>query len=872
MIPIQLTISSFLSYRDPVEIDFTGFDLACIAGHNGAGKSSILDAVTWALFGQARKRDESIINTQSEVAEVTFTFQYEGNTYRVIRTNSRGKPTQLEFQLAFEGNQTRDSQMDNGVGNVSPSIERSWKTLSERTQRGTQTRIEETLRLDYETFINAAFFLQGKADQFTQQRPGDRKRILSSILGLDIWEVYRGQSVERRKIIEGDMVALDGRLAEINAELAEEKNRKKTLSQLERELDSLTRARVACEVSLEHIKQISTTLAEQRKNVERLSQQLSATQNRRIALEDRLVTRQNEVEIHTQVLLQATEIEARYQSWLDARENLARWDEVASQFREHEKRREQPRLLIETERARLAQEAQTLQEKQSVVQQLLVSMPELQSKLFRFQAEIKNLESQIEDRKVLETDLVKAMETLANARAENPRLKAEMDELKSRIDQLEDLDGAACPLCGQPLSAEERANLVDALNTLGRTMGDKFRVNRALLADADEKVNDLKSQIRGLAHLDEKLIWENDQVNKVSTQIEQIEDQKTIWEREGEPRLDELTQELQNELFAPEARAALAKIDSELREIGYDAAAHDLARQMERGGRSTEAELRNLESARAALVPLENEITNLQGQQNSLLTEVRTAQEEYDQAAVDLAAAEAQAPDLHQAQRDLLDIQEQENKLRLEVGAARQKVLVLDDLKIRRKKLEIERENQALKVGQYKQLERAFGKDGVPALLIEQALPQIENKANELLERLSGGNMMVRFITQKEYKDKKREDMQETLDIQISDSVGVRDYEMFSGGEAFRVNFAIRLALSEILAQRAGARLQTLVIDEGFGSQDEVGRQRLVEAINTVKPDFAKILVITHIDSLKDAFPVRLEVEKTSRGSVVTIK
>ena len=77
------------------------------------------------------------------------------------------------------------------------------------------------------------------------------------------------------------------------------------------------------------------------------------------------------------------------------------------------------------------------------------------------------------------------------------------------------------------------------------------------------------------------------------------------------------------------------------------------------------------------------------------------------------------------------------------------------------------------------------------------------------------------------------------------------------------------LALSEILAQRKGARLQTLVIDEGFGSQDTQGRQRLIEAINLVKNDFAKILVITHLDELKDAFPNRIEVEKTERGSTL---
>ena len=72
--------------------------------------------------------------------------------------------------------------------------------------------------------------------------------------------------------------------------------------------------------------------------------------------------------------------------------------------------------------------------------------------------------------------------------------------------------------------------------------------------------------------------------------------------------------------------------------------------------------------------------------------------------------------------------------------------------------------------------------------------------------------MSIHFETQREYKDKKREDRRETLDIFIRDSAGERVYELFSGGEAFRINFAIRLALSRVLAHRAGARMQTLVI------------------------------------------------------------
>ena len=85
---------------------------------------------------------------------------------------------------------------------------------------------------------------------------------------------------------------------------------------------------------------------------------------------------------------------------------------------------------------------------------------------------------------------------------------------------------------------------------------------------------------------------------------------------------------------------------------------------------------------------------------------------------------------------------------------------------------------------------------------------------------------------------------------------------MYSGGEAFRVNFALRIALSQLLAERAGTQIRTLVIDEGFGTQDAEGLAALVQAIRTIQDDFDKILVVTHLEELKNAFPVRIEVRK----------
>jgi exonuclease SbcC len=117
----------------------------------------------------------------------------------------------------------------------------------------------------------------------------------------------------------------------------------------------------------------------------------------------------------------------------------------------------------------------------------------------------------------------------------------------------------------------------------------------------------------------------------------------------------------------------------------------------------------------------------------------------------------------------------------------------------------------------------------------------------------------------------KKGDTVETLEIKIADGLGTRVYDAYSGGEAFRLDFAIRIALAKLLARRAGARLETLVIDEGFGSQDTRGRERLVEAITSVQGEFKRILVITHIQELKDLFPVQIEITKTPQGSVWAI-
>jgi exonuclease SbcC len=217
---------------------------------------------------------------------------------------------------------------------------------------------------------------------------------------------------------------------------------------------------------------------------------------------------------------------------------------------------------------------------------------------------------------------------------------------------------------------------------------------------------------------------------------------------------------------------------------------------------------------------------------------------------------------------ELEGLQAEASRARLALGAAQQKLDHCQHLAQERTRHEASRKQRAEEKAIFEELRLAFGKRGIQAMIIEAAIPEIEYEANQLLARMTDGRMHVRFETQRETL---KGDTVETLDINIADELGTRPYELFSGGEAFRVNFAIRIALSKLLARRAGAQLQMLVIDEGFGTQDAEGRERLVEAINSVQDEFARILVITHIEELKDAFPVRIEVTKTAEGSQIRL-
>ncbi len=1006
MIPVRLELQNFLSYgtNAPV-LDFDRFDVACLSGKNGQGKSALLDAITWAVWGEARKSsgkrkpDDELIRIGSRHMEVSFTFDVETSRYRVQRSFSRsstGKTTtsNLEFQL-FEP--------EEGV----------FKPLTGAHQRETQSIIERTIGLDYDTFINSAFLLQGRSDEFTKKSPSQRKEILVNILDLSRYEKLAAGAREKMK------AARD----EADRHEAEQERLQEALEDVpgwKKERESVTKEITAKTEALSALREKEKALTEQLASLQAKAQEADSIESTVKDLDERLTEHREEIaELKEKIqgaddLLERSEaIQKRYERYEALQEERERLDEKRDLHRGIEKQIEQKtselerrrnelekklnRLQVERKsnrkalneirpklarkddlqtKLRAAQKAKQEAQKMAKVrdrrdhlkeqimkvetelvgmrQQLQGELDSLKTRIEKERAalartenvskQIDALDAQIKKKNELEQKQseikergMKIRETIQERLGEVQARREEQAEIEERVQQIRSAGTGTCPTCGTELTETHAAKVETSLREKWTMLNDRMSTLQTEIDDAKETRAEL---LRHYQELDEQLEPLTGSEEKRATLVEQkrTRDEQVRAMQSDRQTAAGIYRKLQKKTYGESLREKRTALRETMREISFDPEAFDALRneaaQVERyqeqlreidnleGRRDaleqkTEQQEREIEDIRAsidsgrAFRPLPTTIEKLEKQLEKVDFDPRRFQE-VKTSLNELRDASGQMKDLVNAQQNRDDWRSQRERVKERIRAEKEKRKELteslqslrDDIsgrdEIKQKqsdkaeevqaaerdlnelqkrlgmlneRLDQARDDRAAMVSArkqqrearrqqrlYKHLRRAFGKHGIPSLIIEETLPEIEERANVLLDRLTDGKMHVRLET---LKNKKTGGTKETLEIIITDEQGVpRPYETFSGGESFRVNFALRLALAQLLAERSGVRVRTLVIDEGFGTQDEEGIERLVESIQAVREDFAKILVITHLQELKQAFPVRIEVEK----------
>jgi exonuclease SbcC len=322
-----------------------------------------------------------------------------------------------------------------------------------------------------------------------------------------------------------------------------------------------------------------------------------------------------------------------------------------------------------------------------------------------------------------------------------------------------------------------------------------------------------------------------------------------------------------------ETASGLGECDRQIAAIGYHLEQHDALRQALRQSQPWQLRYQELCQAQQQFPQVDRRLHELDQTLQTRLNELQIVSQQMRELIHCLEQMPDSATQIQTLEQHLLQQrQELDDKLarfgRLQQQQQQQEQLRIQNLELK-SQLRIARQQTRV----YQELAQAFGKNGIQALMIENVLPQLEATTNQILSRLSANQLHVQFVTQRGRSSTKSQPskLSETLDILIADTRGTRAYETYSGGEAFRVNFAIRLALARLLSQRSGTALQMLIVDEGFGTQDQEGCDRLVAAINAIAPDFACILTVTHMPYFKEAFQARIEVTKTQEGSQIML-
>ena len=426
-----------------------------------------------------------------ERAIVRYTFQLEGGSYRVIRRKKQKRGTQLELQL--------------GVGDG------SWKTLSERKIRETQSSIEKLLKMNYDTFINASFLLQGKADEFTTKTAGKRKEILTELIGATVWDGYKEKFTEQRKTAEGALNLLDSRITDIDEEMGESETRELLLeeatanhAQLQARLQDkeqlLAQAKRQIE-SVKHQTQIAGNLADQLTRAKKLLQTSQTTQ----------ADRQQERAEYESLLSQTAEIKAQYAKWEQTEAEWRAWAEKERAFQVLAEQKQPHLTAIAQAESELKEKQRNLQQQAERVSGMGSEREKVAQDLAEDQAKLEGLQTQLMALAKQEADWHKAKDLLSEFVAERRLLEQQVGQLEKESKQVAGIVGNQEAIRKNEQEAAQEieelqgliAGIFDQSKQLLQTQADKDSIQaeqdrlRTSMKKLKEKIDRLETETGG---------------------------------------------------------------------------------------------------------------------------------------------------------------------------------------------------------------------------------------------------------------------------------------------------------------------------------------------------------------------------------------
>jgi exonuclease SbcC len=805
--PHKLTLEGFTSFRDRLELDFTGLDLFAITGPTGAGKSSLIDAICFALYGQVPRVGDDykqLISHGAERLSVMLEFAVGKQRYRITRAARPDKPSQQRLERI-----TADAP----------------EPLADRVKE-IRAEVDRILGLDYDGFTRSVVLPQGQFDAFLKGEPKERRKILVALLNLTVYERMQQLANQRSAAAktEADFIKrqLETDFANATREALDQKR-----AEL-RKAEACAKQAEAALAALAEASMIAQQVQAYRKERARLAKDHadeSARREKAQATLDGAGQTKRTLDQELDKLKAQTDAngfdEARYTTLLAAKP-LA--DQLVKLQQGHARSAKA-----------VADKRRDLDEARKAVAQEEKALPALEK---------------------AEAD-AKAAETAARSEKEEAHRDHAALAIRQRLKP-----GDPCPVCAQEVKTvpKAKAPALDAVET-------RLRKAEAAARTAQEKLQ-----------------------------------QARLTQEQRRAKAESLERELrQAEAQEKEAKTLAGDVQAALAKAGFkaDVDATALVKNLQK-------ELQTLDAARKARAETEAELKEIEQKRAKLDAEVAAAAAERDVLQARLQELEMQSAladkALEQAQcalgklaardgwtrllpppvgRDEADVVEsQRSERQRDTTAAQSKVATLshevqatEKAVLRAAELALKRAGLDKDAALAKTLSDHLKAHELIAWIQEEALARLAEAGSRHLAKLSQNRYALRLGSGPEVSAARAEQDFFVVDAWNGDSI--RSVRTLSGGETFLASLALALALAESLTElgaesRATDALESLFLDEGFGTLDSDTLDVVVGALDALHGGDRMVGIVTHVRELAERLPARLEVGRA--GTTATLR
>jgi len=785
------------NFRQHVDT-FLEFDsgLTGIIGVNGAGKSTILEAVAWALYGMpaargTRESIRSIRAAQRAGVRVELDFDLGGHRYRVVR-----------------GLTGAELYLDGGTAPIA------------NTLTGVTDVLRRRLGMSLEEFFNTYFTGQKELSVMAAMGPSERAQFLSRVLGYERLRAAQALVRERRKLIVAEAAGVRGAMPDADTVKRMRTDAEAQLAAATTRAAEAGRRREAARRTLEAIGPEWVQAQQQREQLQEAVSELRVAESEHgAAVRDveRLTRDVGELDVARAELESLAVLLAplgAMQTELRAQDNLCR----------EEGRRQ---TLSESERS-LQDDLARLTDRQARVATAPALEAETVAELERGRQALGEVEAALEARR---TEWVRDRQ---EAETKMDALRQQYTELKQQRDQLAELGAESpCPTCTRPLGATYGTVLEDLDTRLETVMvdGRYYKGRREQLEDTPKEVAALEERRRALAEEATRL---ERRLAKVQLAVQELGT-------------------LAKDVAAKQARLDAVRRDLLAIPTGYDGARHTM-----------------LQAEVARLQPLDARAARLSAQierEAHLRGEHRRAAERLEAATRRVTEGRARRDAIAYSEPRYVDLRQRHEhagvELRsAELGAASAEAEAESARAMRENAL---RAQEALDRAQerldalnqdrrlHDELDRAY--TDMRTDLNVQLRPEISEVASRLLSDLTDGR----------YTELELDEQYNVLVLEEGIPKPV-----ISGGEEDLANLVLRLAISQMIADRAGTSFSLLILDEVFGSLDESRRHNVVDLLRRLHDRFEQVVLITHIDGVREGLDRVITVRYDSeRGAAV---